>query len=892
MQYYCKNQERRLRVINSPLGPGLNAMNGVDYLEVVSFDQKTLEIHFLRPLPGQAGGVPALPPLTKDNIKIEGGTRVKNIKAASVVAGYWEDVTTPLWADATSYAVGDVAVKSSVVYRCLVAHTSSGVFANDLAAGYWVVVDAWAATTSYAVGDIVVESSVVYRCLVAHTSSGVFANDLAAASKILTVQVDNAGDFSMYTLRIVVSPTDTEPPAGFDAQLAFVEFSFKAGCPSDFDCKTEDICRDEAPEEPRIDYLAKDYASFRRLMLDRLSLLSPDWTERNAADLQVALVELLAYTGDYLSYYQDAVATEAYLFKARKRVSARRHARLLDYHVHNGCNARTWVTVEVESSSDGASLPVRTVLLTRGNGNEVSVHPNDIEEKLQEKGVVVFESIEKIILHHSQNKIDFYTWDDTNCCLPRGATSATLYSKTQQDLFLQGGQVLVLEEVLGPTTGFSADADPNHRHAVRLTSVGKKLDILHGIEVWDIQWHEEDALPFPLCISTTVQGILVEGVSVARGNIVLADHGRTVEVETLIPEAASDDDLYRPILPDVDITVTSPRQAGVPAARVLKQDPHQAIPAIELTDGSDVWNAKRDLLASDRFATEFVAEIESDLNVHIRFGDDTLGKKPGKGFRPTAKYRIGNGVEGNIGADAIGRMVWSQAGILKVRNPLPAQGGKKPETIEEVRQFAPEAFRTQERAVTEADYVAKTELHPQVQKALANFRWTGSWHTVFLTIDRKSGLELDDKFKQEIYAHLEKYRMAGYDLEVRPPVLVPLELALNICVKPGIFRSNVQERLLEEFSRFDLPNGAKGFFHPDEFTFGQPVYLSAIYQRAMAVEGVASVEIKTFKRQNRSANQEIANGVLMPKESEIIQLDNDPNFPENGKIAFIMYGGL
>jgi hypothetical protein len=800
MQYYCKNQIRRLRVINSPLGAGLNAMNGIDYLEVVSFDQKTLEIHFLRPLPGQVGGVPAAPAITEDNIKIEGGTRVKNIKTVSV----------------------------------------------------------------------------------------------AAANEVLTVQVDNAGDFSMYTFRLVISPSDTEPPAGFDAQLAFVEFSFKAGCPSDFDCKTKDNCSDEVPEEPRIDYLAKDFASFRQLMLDRLSLLTPDWKERNAADLQMAMVEVLAYTGDYLSYYQDAVATEAYLFKARKRVSSRRHARLLDYHVHDGCNARTWVTFEVEggSSSDGANLPAKTAFLTRGNSNEISVHPIDFEKKLQERGLIVFEAIEQETLHQSQNKIEFYTWDDTSCCLPRGATRATLYSKTQQDLFLTKGQVLVLEELLGPTTGLPADADPNHRHAVRLTSVLKKIDILNGIEVWDIQWHEEDALPFPLCISAVIQGILIEGLSVARGNVVLADHGITVKAEKLNPAFAPENGLYRPVLPDIGITVTAPYKTGGPAAGVLLQDPHQAIPAITLQDGSDVWNAKRDLLASDRFKNEFVAEIESDLTVQIRFGDDTLGKKPGQGFGPESEYRIGNGVEGNIGADAIGRIVWGQAGILKVRNPLPAQGGKRPETIEAVRQYAPEAFKTQERAVTEADYAVKTELHQQVQKALASFSWTGSWHTVVLTIDRKNGLDIDDDFKQEIYAHLEKYRMAGYDLELRRPVLVPLEIELNVCVKPGFFKSNVKEKLLEEFSRFDLPNGRKGFFHPDVFTFGQPVYLSDIYRRAMAVEGVASVELKTFKRQGRPANQEITNGVLVPKESEIIRLDNDPNFPENGKINFLMYGGL
>ena len=57
----------------------------------------------------------------------------------------------------------------------------------------------------------------------------------------------------------------------------------------------------------------------------------------------VTLVELLAYVGDYLSYQQDAVATEAYLETARCRVSVRRHTRLMDYFMHNGCNARAWV---------------------------------------------------------------------------------------------------------------------------------------------------------------------------------------------------------------------------------------------------------------------------------------------------------------------------------------------------------------------------------------------------------------------------------------------------------------------------------------------------------------------------------------------------------------------
>src|SRR5438874_11382626 len=109
---------------------------------------------------------------------------------------------------------------------------------------------------------------------------------------------------------------------------------------------------------PEIDYLTKDYASFRQLMLDHLALRVPGWTERSEADLGITLVELLAYVGDYLSYYQDAIATEAYLGTARQRISVRRHARLLDYAMHDGCNARAWVQVRVTSDTpaDGITL--------------------------------------------------------------------------------------------------------------------------------------------------------------------------------------------------------------------------------------------------------------------------------------------------------------------------------------------------------------------------------------------------------------------------------------------------------------------------------------------------------------------------------------------------------
>jgi hypothetical protein len=51
---------------------------------------------------------------------------------------------------------------------------------------------------------------------------------------------------------------------------------------------------------------------------------------RRREDLTIALLELLAWAGDKLSYEQDAVANEAYLNTARPRISMRRHRRLAD----------------------------------------------------------------------------------------------------------------------------------------------------------------------------------------------------------------------------------------------------------------------------------------------------------------------------------------------------------------------------------------------------------------------------------------------------------------------------------------------------------------------------------------------------------------------------------
>jgi Baseplate J-like protein len=707
--------------------------------------------------------------------------------------------------------------------------------------------------------------------LVSQADVDAFAG-LPDPARLLVVRTSSAGDFSTYRLLI------TDPAGrGFDPRLAEVAFTFKVDCPSELDCRVVQACPPERVAEPPIDYLSRDYHGLRGTLLDRLSLLLPQWTDRNAADLGVTVVELFAYLGDHLAYAQDAVAAEAYLGTARRRVSVRRHARLLDYLMHEGAAARTWLVFGAEAAGDGTELAAGTEVTDAG-------------------GALVFHTLHPVTVHIARGAVQFHTWGDLRCCLPRGATSATLRASAAQ-LGVSAGDVLVFEEVLD-ATGSPDDPDRTHRWAVRLRADPvQATDPLTGDTVVEIRWHDRDALPFPLCLWQFPQpdGRLA-GAAVARGNVALAEHGALVGPERLVPPRVPDGGRYRPTLDRQGLAHAVPydheRASQLPAADALAVAPEAALPGIvSLSDGRQEWRARRDLLASDRFAAEYVVEVEEDGRAQLRFGDGVRGRAPVPGTVFTASYRVGGGRAGNTGRDSLVRLAVPVTGV-SVRNPMPAQGGVDPEPVEQVRQWAPQAFRVQQRAVSDADYAEVTQRHPEVQRAAGTRRWTGSWYTEFVTVDRRHGGEVDSGFRAEIAGLLERFRMAGGDVEVDSPVFVPLDIVLTVCVAPGYFRANVKRAVAEMFVAGDLPDGRRGFFHPDNFTFAQPVYLSRVIAAAMSVDGVSWVEATRFQRWGRAPAGESAAGRIPMGRLEVARCDSDPNEPENGRVELVMRGGL
>lgn len=701
---------------------------------------------------------------------------------------------------------------------------------------------------------------------------------------------------------------------GLHPQFASADFSLSERTP--MDPRVVPAAPDAGDPGVHIDYLAKDYASFRQLMLDNLAALSPEWTERHAADLGITIVEVLAYVADYLSYYQDAVSTEAYLGTARRRASLRRHARLLSHSVSEGATLRVWVSFEVQGT---VCLPRGAALLSQLPLANPCVPRLVLDQMLQHTQVDyrVFETMHEASLIQDHNHFDIHTWELPEFRLETGCVRAALEGSHAR---LKAGDVLIFEEVAGELGGTSADANPAHRHAVRLSKDPRVIEVpdagtASSRPVTEIEWYDEDAFPFALTVAAFTNAGPRKKLAVVRGNVVLADEGKTVC--ELLP-AVTSGSVYRPQVPVPGILWAAAyddaaaRRAS--ATATLQPDPAAALPAASVYQYSSAvtrkeiagkapageWLPASDLLLSGRFARRVVVEREDEGLAYFRFSNNTHGRKPfstpadqiaGKGTNMAAVFRVGQGL--TLNPEVIKHVVVENVGeaaIRSIRNPLPSGGGADPEPNEEIRFLAPIDYWTQRRLVVPEDYFLFATRHPGVRNAVARLLWTGSRTHAVLWVQCNNGQPLDAETRTELEALLEPGRLAGITFEVVDPNYVPLDIALKVRVQEGNSRAEVSARLRAALGNQAGSNGEGGFFAPDHFTFGQPVYLSAILSAALGVRGVDDVVVSRFQRLGARPAHELHLGVLTTGETEIARMDDDPAAPGNGRLSLTLTG--
>lgn len=647
--------------------------------------------------------------------------------------------------------------------------------------------------------------------------------------------------------------------------------------------------------EANINYLARDYQSFTREMLGRLTQTLPAWQERSPAGIGTVIVEALAQAADELAYYQDAVGTEAYLHTARRRLSLTRHCRLLGFRPPAGANNRVLARMLVDQHVGSLKLEAGTPLLT-ATGPATRVQPGTIawEESLSRQPVI-YETMAAATLYGVHAAMNLYDWGAEEFVLRKGTTEAALSGKIQN---LEPGAILVIQQVRG---GGAPNARQANRHAVRLTAVTHGLDLLGGkyqtpatddpVPITRIAWEQADALPCEFVVSSRIDGILFKRMVVVAGNIVVADSGQTV-TETVTYGREQPE----PLLKYAGLVFNEPfLKAGSPLSEALQQSGVDTVPALRiksLSDGLD-WTVRPDLLSCTGFDRACVVEIDNEGRTQLRFGDGINGRRPGDGAEFQVTYRV-SPASASLGRDALFQVGTAEARILGVTNPLPSVDGPDPMSNEEIRLFAPESFQSQRRLVTAEDYERIAQSHPGVRAAVGVLRWTGSWDTAFVSIQRRDARAVTQTFCDELTAYLSRYQLMGRELAVRPPAYVPLRIVLVVRIEPGFFQATVQESLRAAFCAHRLPGGRTGFFYPGNFTFGQDVYWSQLLETAQHTEGVAWIDLTNgateFRRVGSFANQMDA-GKISIGPLEVARLDNDPEQPQNGTIEFVMRGG-
>jgi hypothetical protein len=750
------------------------------------------------------------------------------------------------------------------------------------------------------------------------------------SNTVLELTTVYPGGFANYNLYINDSRVDRK--------FNDVTFNFKANCESKLDCKPlEHECPEEDEVDFQVDYQARDFWSFRRALLDFASLRYPDWQDRLEADAGIMLVEMMSALGDEFSYYQDRIAREAFLETASQRRSLRHHARLVDYEIHDGMAASTWLDITVKVGQSGNIDAGSDVWAVADDGQSIYFEIG--------RGLADILNQEKFFVDAKINSLSPHTWDEDDICLATGATELYIDGWHKTDLSFNDvtADDLPCRWMLLQTTPVNP-AIVERRWLVCVIDIQEEEDLLvdsPGADcdkfVTRLVWQQQQALPFEMDLTTLE----------VRGNMVPATAGRLDE--RLFVVGADIEDLIPALPADQQSTVTRtvercgadgsimhlfslPSSDEIPLCW-LGEAARNATPEVKVWemqwDGSqwqDVpggeWDWTRSFLgeyasqADDEHFTledgvwrrvvgyrrsgKEVVHIDyaGNRGTTIRFGDNQFGRVPDDKVFKVA-YRLGNGRIGNVAADTLvqfnkgdkatpaEQLMWSI--VSCVRNPLPAVNGTDPETAEEVKQLAPEAFRAVTyRAVREEDYREAAQRLDWVQRAGAQMRWTGSWMTTFVTPDPKGAVTLSEERHKALATQMDRFRQAGREAIVAEPRYADIDLKITVCVQPYTYPGQVQASVLKALvGKGKTP----GFFSADHFTFGTPLRRSQLEAAIQQVPGVRAVGAIQIRRRGHFDWQLLTGPYQPVGDQQVLRLENDPDYPERGTLELIMEGG-
>jgi len=278
-----------------------------------------------------------------------------------------------------------------------------------------------------------------------------------------------------------------------------------------------------------------------------------------------------------------------------------------------------------------------------------------------------------------------------------------------------------------------------------------------------------------------------------------------------------------------------------------------------------VWRQVDDLYSAYRGEQVFSLDLASG---EVCFGDEINGSIPRVGSRIIARtYRFGGGKQGNVAVGSVANILSALKGVDAVTNPVPAIGGTDAPTLAEQKKDAPGFLRHRNRAVTAGDFRDLTIETGQVIDAavLSNrhpddlsLRMAGAVTVVILqrqmigtTSTPGAILHFNNRMAAVVTSALDKARLIGTELFVREPYYYEARIEVVLTIEPGRSFSALKAEVNKALNSFILPalpeNSEDMPTAAEKSLFGRTFYLSNLTRIIEGVPGVSSAqELKLY----------------------------------------------
>lgn len=265
------------------------------------------------------------------------------------------------------------------------------------------------------------------------------------------------------------------------------------------------------------------------------------------------------------------------------------------------------------------------------------------------------------------------------------------------------------------------------------------------------------------------------------------------------------------------------------------------------------WNEIPTLYQQPPTAQVFSTLNQSDGTTEVIFGGDGEGSLLPTGQNNIqAKYRIGSGAAGNVGAGAITTLMDRPLGVSGVTNPSTATGGQDPQSIGDIRINAPQTVLTLGRAVSITDYQDFASTYAGISKAYAIWIPSGPGRGVFLTVAGVNGTALPPSSSLTVTSlvnSLQNYGNPLIPITVVSYVETLFKFSAAVQYDPEYDQPTVQAKVQQTLT---------STFSFAARSFGQSVSVDEISAVIQEVAGVVAVNVSGLVRTFSSYGGDLA----------------------------------